>query len=814
MTRGVHNSIIQNILKRLSLSNGDIRFYNCIGNTAITNSSSNTKVSVLSNRILSNNLCTKYSVREMATSQVDSSSCNSKRMNRLKLEKSPYLLQHATNPVDWYPWGQEAFDKAKSENKLIFLSVGYSTCHWCHVMEKESFENESVAEIMNKYFVNIKVDREERPDVDKLYMSFIQATVGGGGWPMSVFLSPDLEPLAGGTYFPPEDMFGRPGFKTVLLKIAKQWDSSKSSLVNTGKKVIEIMSKLAIKDSDQIQNVPGEECWKKCLLQLSTSYESDYGGFSAAPKFPQPTNFNFLFHIYSRNKNSEKGFKCLEMCLHTLKKMAYGGIHDHVNKGFARYSVDNKWHVPHFEKMLYDQAQLAVSYCDAFVLTQDEFYADVVRDILEYVSRDLSHTLGGFYGAEDADSYPHEGAAHKQEGAFCVWEYDEIFNLLDDKTDNISHAELVEYHYSVKKDGNVKPSQDPHGELKNKNVLACFGSYESTANKFEISVEKVKEILGKCHDVLYAARQKRPKPDVDTKILTSWNGLMISGYAKAGFALKDQTYIDRAIKAANFIKKYLYDEKEKHLLRCCYKDGTDSVTLGNSPIPGFLDDYAFLIRGLLDLYEASLDTQWLQWAETLQEIQHTKFWDEKEYGYFTSSAEDKTIVIRGKEFQDGAEPSGNSVSVHNLITLAVYLDRQNFRQNAEQIFKAFTEMLQNVPIAVPEMTSALLFYHNAPTQVFIVGAKEDTNTQALLDVLRCRFIPGKILAVADGPSGAAGLLYRRHEHLLHMRPVGGKPAAYVCRNFACALPLTEPDALATSLDSGNGFGQKVKCDKQ
>lgn len=589
-------------------------------------------------------------LKNMATNATEK-----KKLNRLALEKSPYLIQHATNPVDWYPWGQEAFDKAKSENKLIFLSVGYSTCHWCHVMEKESFENDSVAEIMNKNFVNIKVDREERPDVDKMYMSFIQATHGGGGWPMSVFLTPDLEPLAGGTYFPPEDNYGRPGFKTVLNNVAEQWRSNRNELQKSGKHTLEVLKKIfdkntTISTDNQEVTVPGEDTWKKCVLQLSRSYEADFGGFSSAPKFPQPCIFNFLFHMYSRNKNTEQGFQCLEMCLHTLKKMAYGGIHDHVNCGFARYSVDARWHVPHFEKMLYDQAQLAVSYCDAYVVSKDEFYADVVKDILTYVGRDLSHKLGGFYGAEDADSYPYDGAPHKQEGAFCVWEYDEIFNLLgDEKTKNVSHAELVAYHYNIQANGNVKPSSDPHNELKNKNVLVCFGSYETTARQFDIGVDDVKEILRKCHEILYKARQERPKPHVDVKIITSWNGLMISGYAKAGFVLKQQNYITRAIEAASFIKKYLYNDETKQLLRCCYKIDENHVGQTLTPIVAFLDDYAFLIRGLLDLYEASLNADWLQWAETLQEQQDKLFWDKKNGGYFTSPDGDETILIRGKE---------------------------------------------------------------------------------------------------------------------------------------------------------------------
>lgn len=345
---------------------------------------------------------------------------------------------------------------------------------------------------------------------------------------------------------------------------------------------MEILKRVAERDISTHERVavPPEDSWKKCLLQLSRSYDDEFGGFSGAPKFPQPVNLNFLFHVYAKNKQTEQGKKSLEMCLHTLKKMAFGGIHDHVNSGFARYSVDGKWHVPHFEKMLYDQAQLVVSYCDAYVVTKDEFYADVVRDILTYVSRDLSHELGGFYGAEDADSYPYHGAEKKQEGAFCVWEYQEIYDLLPEKINGILEADIFAYHYNVKEEGNVNPAHDPHKELKKKNVLVVFGSYEDTAEKFGISVETLKDLLKKWHKVLYEERQKRPKPHVDTKILTSWNGLMISGYARAGFALKDQHYIDKAILGANFIRKFLFNEEDKKLLRCCYKEDDGTIVLG------------------------------------------------------------------------------------------------------------------------------------------------------------------------------------------------------------------------------------------
>ncbi|XP_066249616.1 spermatogenesis-associated protein 20 [Euwallacea similis] len=731
------------------------------------------------------------------------------KLNRLALEKSSYLLQHATNPVDWYPWGEEAFATAKAEDKPIFLSVGYSTCHWCHVMEKESFENEAVANIMNEHFVNIKVDREERPDVDRMYMAFVQATTGGGGWPMSVFLTPTLEPLAGGTYFPLESRgLGMPSFPQLLLNIAEEWRKNSKALSSSGKfslQALQDMKLQKLKSSTAASKVQviGEDSWQKCALQLSRSYEADNGGFSMAPKFPQPSNFNFLFHMYAKEQCSERGMQCLEMCLHTLKKMAFGGLHDHVNKGFARYSVDDRWHVPHFEKMLYDQAQLAVSYCDAYVVTKDEFYADVARDILTYVSRDLSHELGGFYGAEDADSYPHKDASRKMEGAFCVWEYNEIKNLLDHETNGVKHYDVIIYHYNIKKNGNVNPAQDPHKELTNKNVLACFDSYESTARHFNITVPQLKEILNQSHQVLYEERQKRPKPDTDTKMVTSWNGLMISGFAKAGFVLKNQSYIDRAILAANFIKKFLYNDEDKSLLRCCYRGNEGEITQTSIPIFGFLDDYAFLIRGLLDLYEASLDADWLQWAETLQETQDKLFWDEEDGGYFSSSSVDKSILLRGKEDQDGAEPCGNSVAVLNLIRLANYLHRIDLREKAGETLASFAERLKSIPIALPEMASGLMLYHNFPTQVFIAGPTEDNTTQALLDVVRSRYIPGRILAVADGPGGRAGLLYQRIETLRRLKPIEGRAAAYVCRNFTCSLPVTEPDDLATSLDENS-----------
>ncbi|KAK9883237.1 hypothetical protein WA026_001426 [Henosepilachna vigintioctopunctata] len=589
-----------------------------------------------------------------AATSGNSAKCQKK--NRLALEKSPYLLQHATNPVEWYPWGDEAFEKAKKENKLIFLSIGYSTCHWCHVMEKESFEDNVTAEIMNKHFVNIKVDREERPDLDRIYMSFIQATVCEGGWPMSIFLTPNLDPVGGGTYFPPEDGYGKRSFKSLLLGISMWWQERKDFVVDSKQSFnfLETILRSGVSSkSNDVISVPHDTSALKCMLLYAQYYDGEFGGFMFAPKFPQPSNFNFLFHFYSRKKTSPEGKKALEMCLHSLKKIAYGGIHDHVN----------------------------------------------------------------------GDSYPEQGAKEKREGAFCVWEYSELESLISFDKGDVSAFQLFCHHFGVKKNGNINLEDDPRGEFIQKNILCCFGSYEETAAEFDISVSEVKEILRECLQILHQERQKRPRPITDTKMVTSWQGLTISAYAKAGFALKEEKYIDRAILAANFVKKFLYDEESKTLWRCCYNGDNNEVVQINRPIIGFLDDYAFLIRGLLDLYEASLDTDWLQWAEALQETQDRLFWDVEEMGYFTSPSGDPSVKIRVKEAHDAAEPCGNSVSVHNLLKLAAYLDRKDLRSKAEETLATFSKTLKYNGIALPEMMSSLLLYHNPPTQVLISSCR-------------------------------------------------------------------------------------------
>ncbi|XP_043686804.1 spermatogenesis-associated protein 20 isoform X1 [Vespula pensylvanica] len=725
--------------------------------------------------------------------------------NRLALEKSPYLLQHARNPVQWYPWGDEALEKAKAEDKVIFLSVGYSTCHWCHVMEKESFENPQIAEIMNKNFVNIKVDREERPDIDRIYMAFVQAISGHGGWPMSVFLAPNLSPIIGGTYFPPEDRHGYPGFKTVLLGISKEWRENKSELMLLGGSIIQRLKKASENKGGLIQDryVPSEECAMICVHQLKNSYEPNFGGFSDAPKFPQPVNFNLLFYMYARDPSTDLARECLEMCVHTLKKMALGGIHDHIGQGFSRYSVDEEWHVPHFEKMLYDQGQLLQSYTDAFLTTKDPLFAEIIDDIATYVSRDLRHKEGGFYSAEDADSYPTKTSGEKKEGAFYVWTFDEINALLAKEVADKKGLKLSDvfcFHFTVKPKGNVPPRRDPHGELSKQNVLIVYGSVEDTARHFGITVEKTQILLKEASRILFEAREKRPRPHLDDKILTAWNGLMISGLARAGSATGNKRYVDLATDAAKFIERYLYDKSERSLLRSCYRSDNDAIVLTSVPIRGYHADYAFVVKGLLDLYEANLDPHWLEFAEILQDIQDELFWDATNGGYYSTTKDDPTIILRLRDDHDGAEPCSNSIACGNLLRLTAYLERVEFKDKAERLLSSFKEPLSKVPSSVAEMVRALLQYHDSSTEIYVIGDSGAENTNELLRVVRERLIPGQVLMFADQDQ-SDNILLRKNKIFAKMKQDKNVPRAYVCRYRTCSLAVTTPAELADLLST-------------
>ncbi|HSP46050.1 MAG TPA: thioredoxin domain-containing protein, partial [Chthoniobacterales bacterium] len=652
--------------------------------------------------------------------------------NRLTGEKSPYLLQHADNPVDWFPWGEEAFAKARRENKPIFLSIGYSTCHWCHVMAHESFENAEAAAVMNREFVNIKVDREERPDVDRVYMTFVQATTGGGGWPMSIWLTPELKPFVGGTYFPPEDRWGQPGFTKVLQRIAAAWKQDHEKISDQGAKIIAALGQAASGAAAESGKL-GSKTLEAAYQQIARSYDAHDGGFSVAPKFPRPVTLNFLSRVYARKPNSDSGKHALEMTLFTLRKMAAGGMHDHLGGGFHRYSVDAYWHVPHFEKMLHDQGQLAVAYIDAFQISREPLFEEIARDTLDYVRRDMTAKAGGFFSAEDADSVipvaaafdrgaaadggPRPPLQKKAEGAFYVWGKDEIDTALG------ASAEIFNFHYAVKPQGNVPAGGDPHGEFTGKNILIELGSVTATAKHFGKDETEVRQLLEKARQTLLAVRAKRPRPHLDDKIISAWNGLMISAFARAAQVLNDPGYLETASRAAAFLRAELYDASRKVLFRN-YREG-------RSAVEGFADDYAFLIQGLLDLYEASFDVGWLRFAIELQETQDRFFFDKERGGYFSGAGDDPSILLRLKEDNDSAEPAASSVAALNLLRLAQIRNDADLYLRAEKTIDAFSPQIGHFPSAMPQMLVALDLTLGDPRQIVIAGACDSAGTQAL-----------------------------------------------------------------------------------
>ena len=700
--------------------------------------------------------------------------------NRLIKQKSPYLLMHAHNPVDWYPWGEEAFAKARREQKPIFLSVGYYTCHWCHVMERESFSDPGIAEIMNRSFVSIKVDREERPDVDRIYMAFVEATTGSGGWPMSVFLIPDRKPFFGGTYFPKEDSYGRPGFRTVLLRAAEAWQKDRERILRSADQVTQELQKLVnVAAGDPSQLRPA--VLDKTYQQIKANYDPANAGFGGAPKFPRPVVLSFLFRYSARTDQKD----ALEMGLATLRAMARGGIHDHIGGGFHRYATDAVWHVPHFEKMLYDQAQLAVAYLEAFQITHDPAFAETARDILDFVLREMRSPEGGFYSALDADSQIEFGKPQRGEGAFYSWEAKQIENVLGPAA-----AAVFDFYYGVVPGGNLPPKQDFQGEFKGKNILIVCHSLAETARQFGKSEAEVRGLLEAGQQKLFAERSRRPRPPLDDKVLTAWNGLMISALARAAQVLEEPRYLDAATSAAEMVRAKLYDPKAE-ILKRRYRDG--EVAVG-----GFLDDYGFFIQGLLDLYEASFDVRWLSWAARLQEVQDQLFWDDKSGGYFSTRGTDPSLLMQTRDDYDGAEPSPNSVAAMNLLRLAQITDRPAWTEKARKTFGAFAQRLQTLPEALPQMVSALDFSLSTPKQVIIAGQNNAADTRALLRLVHERFLPNKILLLADGAQGQKQL----SQWLPFVAGVArkqGRATAYICENYVCKLPTSDPQVVARLL---------------
>ena len=718
-------------------------------------------------------------------------------MNRLAREQSPYLLQHAHNPVDWYPWGDEAFARARSEDKPIFLSIGYSTCHWCHVMEHESFESAAIADVLNRDFISIKVDREERPDVDRVYMAFVQATTGSGGWPMSVWLTPELQPFYGGTYYPPESQWGRPGFREVLAEIARAWREDRTQVVDSAAQITARLAEMAGAESDGAgATMPGEDALAATVRQFKGSFDRRRGGFGDAPKFPRPSELLLLLREYARTGDDE----ARDMVLMTLRAMALGGMRDHIGGGFHRYSVDANWRVPHFEKMLYDQAQWVLAYLEAAQASGDPFFAQIAEDTLQYVRREMTDERGGFYSAEDADSVPPEHAddpqARKTEGAFYIWPISEVRALLGED------SRAFELRYGLLPDGNAP--LDPHNEFTGRNLLYTAHGIADIAKELDREPAQIADVLMQARVTLFEARAKRPRPHLDDKVLAGWNGLMIAAFARASRVLSSTianvvandsggwrgcspaTHLDTARHAAAFLKATMWNADTQVLLR--------RYRQGEAAIEAYAEDYAFLIFGVLELFQADGDPEWLEWALALQHTQDRLFWDAADGGWFSTTGADPSVLVRMKEEYDGAEPSASGVGVWNLLTLAHLTGEPSYEERAKQVFGAFSARLTSLGRALPFMASALSIAHAPPEQIVVVGAVGSSDRDALWSAAHAAYRPfAAVIPMAPGPTQER--LAQRMPWLAAMTPRDGAAAAYVCRNFACEAPTTDPDTL-------------------
>ncbi|MFV0416052.1 MAG: thioredoxin domain-containing protein [Chthoniobacterales bacterium] len=688
-------------------------------------------------------------------------------MNLLSDEQSPYLLQHKDNPVHWQAWGEAAFNQARTENKPIFLSIGYSTCHWCHVMAHESFESAAVAEELNSNFISIKLDREERPDIDRIYMAFVQATTGSGGWPMSVWLTPEGEPFFGGTYFPPQDAHERPGFLSILRQIKTLWANDEEKIRTRGAEVITALNESAKQAPGDLPDI--QALANKGFSYFENTYDAEHGGFGGAPKFPRPAIFDFLF-FFAEFEGAERGRKAREMVNYTLRQMANGGICDHLGGGFHRYSVDETWHVPHFEKMLYDQAQLVSACTNAWLQSSDEkeIFTKAVEETMAYVLRELTHPEGGFFSAEDADSLFEHGHPDHGEGAFYIWSKEEIDDLLDPRDSEIFCAA-----YDVLDGGNVSPLADPHDEFTGKNIL--------WRQKAESKTDT--EHLKKCRQILFKKREERPRPHLDDKVLTAWNGLMISAAARAGAAFSRSDWIAAAVSAASFVEKNLYQKDKGKLLRT-WRDGKASPTFA------FAEDYAFFIQGLLELYRATLNAKWLNWAHDLQEKQDTLFWDSAG-GYFSTEEGDPLVKVRMKESYDGAEPSANSVSAANLLQLSRIFHQPDREEKARQIFETFSSVLEHMPHAAPLMAAARIQFAQ-PAQHLVITGPASAERSALLKEIGHHYLPD--LVVLGLPPEPEETPKNLPEFLATLPR--DKTAAYFCQNFTCSPPVETPEELA------------------
>ncbi|MFQ5683497.1 MAG: thioredoxin domain-containing protein [Candidatus Binatia bacterium] len=676
-----------------------------------------------------------------------------KHSNDLVHETSPYLLQHAHNPVEWHPWGEDALRKAKQKDKPILLSIGYSACHWCHVMEKESFENEQIAALMNQDFVNIKVDREERPDLDEIYMNAVQMLTGRGGWPMTVFLTPEGKPFYGGTYFPPEDRYGVPGFPKILNAVAQAYRERQQEIEKTVEQILAGLSRLA--NLQQSQHPFSTDVIVQSAEQLSQAYDHNYGGLGQAPKFPNPGVLE-LFLRYHRRSHSRR---FLEMATYTLTKMAEGGIYDHLGGGFHRYSVDEKWLVPHFEKMLYDNAQLTRLYAQVFCITQDPLFERIARETLDYLLREMLQPEGGFYSTQDADS---EG----KEGKFFVWRPEEIIEILGQDV-----AEIFCRIYDVTDFGNFE----------GQNILHPILTLDQASRLFKRNIEELEAIIAAAREKLFQEREKRIKPFRDEKILVSWNGLVLSALAEAIKSFTDPRYVQAAERTVHFIFTRMVKDG---LLFHTYK-------AGQSKLRGYLDDYAFLTAGLLDLYEATQERSTLKRALQLGETMVDEFWDDTAGAFFYTGKSNEQLISRTKPVFDGAIPSGNASAVHGLVRLYHYTGKEDYLTKAENGLRLYYDIMDKQPLGLAHMLSALELYLEKPKEIILLGEKKDPATRELLHKIHSVYLPNKTLHVVEPGESSADASEAISPLLEGKTQIDGKTTAYVCHNFTCSPPVTE-----------------------
>jgi uncharacterized protein YyaL (SSP411 family) len=681
-----------------------------------------------------------------------------KKYNRLINEKSPYLLQHANNPVDWYPWSQEAFNKARRENKPIFLSIGYSTCHWCHVMAHESFEDMEVAKLLNNSFVCIKVDREERPDIDKIYMNVCQIITGRGGWPLTIIMTPEKKPFFAATYIPKETRYGIKGMLAIIPEIKNLWENKDSDLLNSAIEITKTLQKI-------YNPIEGKELNKEILEstyeQLFDYFDEHYGGFGNQPKFPTPHNLLFLLRYWKRS-NDNYSIKIVET---TLENMRHGGIYDQIGFGFHRYSTDRKWILPHFEKMLYDQALLTIAFTEAFQATKKPIFKKTVHEIIEYVSRDMTSKEGGFYSAEDADS---EG----KEGKFYTWDYEELKQILTSE-----ELGIVEKYYSIKSEGNYKSEI---GDNVKENIF-----YQSMVIDEYVEFYKIdkKELLDKLENIrkkLFKKRKDRIHPEKDDKILTDWNGLMIAALSKAAQVFNDNSYVDIAEKALDFIMKNMMKNGKELLHR--YRKGEVSIS-------GYADDYAFLIFGLIELYQVTFDSKYLKKSLDLNYYLINHFWDEKNGGFYFTSDKNEKLLIRTKEIYDGAIPSANSVSMYNLIRLARITGDIDYEQKAKQIGKTFYNEITKAPSGYAQMMVGLVFAIGPSYEIVIVGNKEKSDTQRIIKTINSIYLPNKVVILKE-PNSKDLLIQELAPFIKDYSQINNKATVYVCKNQQCELPTT------------------------